>query len=99
MYTGKLYQMIFCWKAYERMAGMVKSCLISDIGSHENYYKHVEPFYKMQRLSDEERLKNFELIPQYHFGAVHAWQYDQQGMFEMLNRLKLIKPGMYACLY
>lgn len=64
---------------------------LHDIDSDRNY-KHIEIFYRLQRFNETNRFKNFKLIPQFHFGAIHI-RYDTQAMFHVLNSMKLIKKG------
>lgn len=59
-----------------------------DIDSDE-YFKHIKLFYRLQRFNETNRYKNFKLIPQHHYGAIHI-RYDTQAMFHLLNSMKLI---------
>lgn len=62
-----------------------------DINDGEQYFKHIELFYRLQRFNETNRHKNFKLIPQFKFGAIHI-RYDTQGMFDLLKKKNLLKP-------
>lgn len=63
-----------------------------DIDDPNEYHRHVYLFHNLQRVNETERLKNFELIPQPHFGSKHI-QYDTQQLFELLRHMRLIRPS------
>lgn len=62
-----------------------------DIDIGDNYFKHIALFYRLQRFNENNRYKNFKLIPLFHFGSLHI-QYDTQAMFALLKKLNLLKP-------
>lgn len=62
-----------------------------DISDGEQYFKHIELFYRLQRFNESNGLKNFKLIPQFKFGAIHI-RYDTQAMFQLLKSKNLIEP-------
>lgn len=50
------------------------------------YYKHVQLYYDLQRYNENNRHKNFKLIPLHSFGSKHI-QYDTQALFYTLKAL------------